>query len=52
MSDFQTFKEELLKDPEIRAAYKALKPETEVIRAMIDARPTGSLPEGAVDAGD
>lgn len=38
MSDFQKFKEELLKDPELRAEYEALKPEMEVIRALIGAR--------------
>lgn len=38
MSDFQAFKKELLKDPEVRTAYEALKPETEVIRALIGAR--------------
>ncbi len=38
MSDFQKLKEELLKDPEVRAEYEALKPEYEVIRALINAR--------------
>lgn len=38
MSDFQKFKEELLKDPEVRTEYEALKPEYEVIRALVSAR--------------
>ena len=38
MSDFQKFKEDLLKDPEVRAEYEALKPEYEVIRALVSAR--------------
>lgn len=38
MSDFQKFKKELLKDPEVRAEYEALRPEMEVIRALIGAR--------------
>lgn len=38
MSDFRKFKEELLKDPEVQAEYEALRPEYEVIRALIGAR--------------
>ena len=38
MNDFQKFKKELLKDPEGRAEYEALRPEMEVIRALIGAR--------------
>lgn len=38
MNEFQKFKEELLKDPEVRAEYEALKPEYEVIRALVGAR--------------
>ncbi len=38
MSDFRKFKEELLKDPEVRMEYEALKPEYEVIRALVSAR--------------
>ena len=38
MSNFQKFKEDLLKDPEVRVEYEALKPEMEVIRALIGAR--------------
>jgi len=38
MSDFQKLKEELLKDPEVRTEYEALKPEYEVIRALVGAR--------------
>ena len=38
MNDFQKFKEELLKDPEVRAEYEALQPEYEVIRALVGAR--------------
>lgn len=38
MSDFRKFKEELLKDPEVRAEYDALKPEYEGIRTLVGAR--------------
>lgn len=38
MSDFRKFKEELLKDPDVRMEYEALKPEYEVIRALVGAR--------------
>ncbi len=38
MSNFRKFKEELLKDPEVRMEYEALKPEYEVIRALVSAR--------------
>ena len=38
MSDFQKFKKELLEDPEVWAEYEALRPEMEVIRALIGAR--------------
>lgn len=38
MSDFRKFKEELLKDPDVRVEYEALKPEYEVIRALVGAR--------------
>lgn len=38
MSDFQAFKKELLKDPEVLAEYEALQPEYEVIKALIGAR--------------
>ena len=38
MSNFQSFKAELLKDPEVRAEYEAIQPEYEVIRALIGAR--------------
>ena len=38
MSDFQKFKKELLKAPEVSSEYDALRPEMEVIRALIGAR--------------
>ena len=38
MSDFQKFKKELLKAPEVSSEYEALRPEMEVIRALIGAR--------------
>lgn len=38
MNDFQKFKEELLLDSEVRAEYEALRPEMEVIRALVGAR--------------
>lgn len=38
MNDFQKLKEELLLDSEVRAEYEALRPEMEVIRALVGAR--------------
>lgn len=38
MNDFQKLKEELLKDPEVLAEYESLKPEMEIIRALVNAR--------------
>lgn len=38
MNDFQKFKEKLLLDSEVRAEYEALRPEMEVIRALVGAR--------------
>lgn len=35
---FSKFKKEMLKDPEIKAAYDALEPEYAVIRAILEAR--------------
>ncbi len=36
--DFQTWKKEALKDPEIKEEYNKLQPEFAVIKALIDAR--------------
>jgi len=38
MSDFKNFKEKMLNNPEVRAEYEALKPEMEVVRALVAAR--------------
>lgn len=38
MNDFQKLKEELLLDSEVRAEYETLRPEMEVIRALVGAR--------------
>ena len=38
MTDFDSFLEEQLKDPEFRAEYEALEPEFAIVQAMIDAR--------------
>lgn len=38
MTDFNSFLEEQLKDPEFRAEYEALEPEFAIVQAMIDAR--------------
>lgn len=38
MTDFDTFLEEQLEDPEFRAEYEALEPEFAIVQAMIDAR--------------
>ena len=36
MSDLQKLKDELMKNPEFRKEYEALKPEMDVIRASIE----------------
>ena len=38
MSEYSDFKEELLKNPIVKAEYDALAPEYDIIQAMIDAR--------------
>ena len=38
MSEYSEFKQELLKNPIVKAEYDALAPEYDVIQAMIDAR--------------
>ncbi len=38
MSSYNEFKNELLKNPEVKAEYDALEPEFNIIQAMIDAR--------------
>ncbi len=43
MSNYDTFREEMLKDPEIKAEYDALEPEYAIIRAMVDARKSTGL---------
>lgn len=43
MSNYDTFREEMLNDPEIKAEYDALEPEYAIIRAMVDARKSTGL---------
>ena len=38
MSEYNEFKQELLKKPRVKAEYDALAPEYDIIQAMIDAR--------------
>ena len=38
MSSYNEFKNELLRNPEVKAEYDALEPEFNIIQAMIDAR--------------
>jgi transcriptional regulator with XRE-family HTH domain len=38
MSSYRQYKENALKDPEVKAEYEALEPEYDIIQAMIDAR--------------
>ena len=38
MSEYSDFKQELLKNPIVKAEYDALTPEYDIIQAMIDAR--------------
>ena len=38
MSEYNEFKQELLKNPRVKAEYDALAPEYDIIQAMIDAR--------------
>lgn len=43
MTDFDSFLEEQLNDPEFRAEYEALEPEFAIVQAMIDARKNTGL---------
>lgn len=43
MSNYEEFKDELLKDPMVKAEYDALEPEFNIIQAMIDARKKQNL---------
>ena len=38
MNSYSEFKNELLKNPEVKAEYEALAPEFDIIQALIDAR--------------
>ena len=37
MSSYREYRDEALKDPEVKAEYDALQPEYDIIQAMIDA---------------
>lgn len=41
--DFKTFKEEVLKNPKVRAEYEALRPEFELMIALIKARKSAKI---------
>ena len=43
MSEYSDFKQELLKNPAVKAEYDALAPEYDIIQAMIDARKEQNL---------
>lgn len=43
MSEYEEFKKELLKDPEVKKEYEALEAEYSIIQAMIDARNEAGL---------
>ena len=43
MSEYSEFKQELLKNPLVKAEYDALGPEYDIIQAMIDARKEQNL---------
>ena len=43
MSDFNSFLQDQLRDPEIKAEYDALEPEFSIMQAMIDARKSSGL---------
>lgn len=38
MSSYRDYKRKALQDPEVKAAYEALQPEYDIIKAMIEAR--------------
>lgn len=38
MTNFETFKKEMLSNPDVKEEYDALEPEFDIIQAMIDAR--------------
>ena len=43
MSDFNSFLQDQLRDPEVKAEYDALEPEFSIMQAMIDARKSSGL---------
>ena len=42
-TSYKEFREEMLKDPEVKKEYDALEPEYAIIRAMLDARKSQGL---------
>ena len=50
MSEYRSLKEELLNDAQVKAEYEALKPEYDVIRAMINARVEQNLTQKELSA--
>jgi ribosome-binding protein aMBF1 (putative translation factor) len=46
--DFKSFKEEVLKNPKVRAEYEALRPEFEVIMGFIKARKAKRLSQATL----
>lgn len=46
--DFKSFKEKILKDPEVREAYEALRPEFELMIELIKARKSAKLSQAAL----
>lgn len=50
MTTYEDFRNEQLKDPELKAEYDALEPEFAIIQAMIDARKESGLTQKELSA--
>jgi hypothetical protein len=45
-TDYESFKKRALKNPKIKEAYEALRPEFELMIAFIEARKTANISQG------
>lgn len=50
MTTYEDFRNEQLKDPELKAEYEALEPEFAIIQALIDARKESGLTQKELSA--
>jgi ribosome-binding protein aMBF1 (putative translation factor) len=50
MSSYKSYKEKVLKNPEVKAEYDELQPEYDIIQAMIDARVSQNITQKELSA--